>query len=314
MAAWRTLDGRPTRIIAHRGASGRFPEHSGPAFEQAVADGADVLEPDLVPSSDRVLFARHDAWLSRSTDVASRPQFASRRERGLDDREDWWSDRFSSAELRSLCAVQVKPRREQSHNGLHPLLDVEQVLDIAGAAGLTAYPELKHPQWFAQRGVDVVGLLAEVLVRRGLCGREAPLWVQCFEPEPLWRVHQALGVKVFPLVRYDSAAPRALLERVLDETRAFASGVAVNKRLLRMADSAAWIGGAHAQGLEVHAWTFRDDDLPPEFATAQEELSQAFELGIDAVFCDFPDSGVQARMAFEQLEHERRRAVAPDSQ
>lgn len=298
MTRWRTLDGRPTRIIAHRGASGLYPEHTRPAYERAVADGADVLEPDLVPSRDGILFARHDAWLSRSTDVASHTEFAARREVGMDGREDWWCDRFDAAELRTLCAVQTSPGRSRAEDGRHPLLDFDAVLEIALAAGLTAYPELKHPAWFRARGHDVAALLIAALTRRGLKGPSAPVWVQSFEADCLMGVRAALGVRVYPLVEFVSGSPRSWRRRVRSLCRDFADGVAVHKRLLERDDAGDWVESVHAEGCEVHAWTFRDDRLPEGFADPSQELAQAFALGIDAVFCDFPATGVAARNAF----------------
>ena len=42
-------------IIAHRGASGERPEHTRSAYELAIEQGADVIEPDLVMSKERRL-------------------------------------------------------------------------------------------------------------------------------------------------------------------------------------------------------------------------------------------------------------------
>ena len=88
-------------VIAHRGASGERPEHTLEAYRLAIAQGADYIEPDLVMSADGVLFARHDPWLSDSTDIAARPEFADRR-RTLTGPEgevltDWWTFDFTAA-------------------------------------------------------------------------------------------------------------------------------------------------------------------------------------------------------------------------
>jgi len=45
---FRTLDGRAPLVIAHRGASGYFPEETIEAYRLAIAMGVDVIEPDLV--------------------------------------------------------------------------------------------------------------------------------------------------------------------------------------------------------------------------------------------------------------------------
>ena len=79
-------DRRPDRpivdeplVIGHRGASGYRPEHTLAAYELAIAQGADFVEPDLVSTSDGVLVARHENEISGTTDVAAHPEFADRR-------------------------------------------------------------------------------------------------------------------------------------------------------------------------------------------------------------------------------------------
>ncbi len=84
---WATLDGSPPLIIAHRGASGHRPEHTLEAYALAIDMAADVIEPDLVFTKDGVLVARHDRYLSTTTDVADHAEFASRK-RANDDAAD----------------------------------------------------------------------------------------------------------------------------------------------------------------------------------------------------------------------------------
>ena len=81
--ALRTLDGKPPLVIGHRGASGYLPEHTLEAYQLAIDQGAEVIEPDFISTRDGVLIARHDPNLATSTDVASRPEFADRK------RVDW---------------------------------------------------------------------------------------------------------------------------------------------------------------------------------------------------------------------------------
>jgi glycerophosphoryl diester phosphodiesterase len=66
-------------IIAHRGASGFRPEHTLEAYRLAIEQGADFIEPDLVPTRDGVLIARHENELGSTTDVATQADFADRR-------------------------------------------------------------------------------------------------------------------------------------------------------------------------------------------------------------------------------------------
>jgi glycerophosphoryl diester phosphodiesterase len=64
-----TLPGRkPPFVMAHRGDRVHCPENTLPAFEKALADGADILETDLHVSSDGVFMCIHDGTLDRTTD------------------------------------------------------------------------------------------------------------------------------------------------------------------------------------------------------------------------------------------------------
>ena len=66
-------------VIGHRGASALRPEHTLAAYAKAIEDGADMIEPDLVSTRDGVLVARHENEISGTTDIAQRPEFASRK-------------------------------------------------------------------------------------------------------------------------------------------------------------------------------------------------------------------------------------------
>ncbi|MCX8530533.1 MAG: glycerophosphodiester phosphodiesterase family protein, partial [Rhodoluna sp.] len=63
-------------VFGHRGASGYRPENTLEAFELAFDLGADAIECDLLPTADGQLVIIHDHYLSSTTDVASRPEFA----------------------------------------------------------------------------------------------------------------------------------------------------------------------------------------------------------------------------------------------
>ncbi len=80
MSGLATLDGAPPVVIAHRGASGYLAEETIEAYQKSIQMGASVLEFDVIATKDSVLIARHDPNLGVSTDVAQRPEFASRKQ------------------------------------------------------------------------------------------------------------------------------------------------------------------------------------------------------------------------------------------
>lgn len=69
------------------------------------------------------------------------------------------------------------------------------------------------------------------------------------------------------------------------------------------------IDNAHAAGLQVHPYTFRDEELflalEPDgtFQTAEEEYAQFVELGADGFFSDFPETAFNVVQEFVDLDN-----------
>ena len=174
LAAFGTLTGERPIIIAHRGASGLYPEHTALAYRTAIEQGADFIEPDLVMTKDGVLIARHDHYLSATTNIAEHPEFADRKrvlQTPLGDQEDWWADDFTLAELKTLKARQQFPTRSMEYNDQLDILTFDEVIDIALEAAANGRPvglhvEAKAPGYFASVGLDMVDPILEALERK----------------------------------------------------------------------------------------------------------------------------------------------------
>lgn len=276
-------------VIAHRGASGLLPEHCLAGYALAIEQGADVIEPDLVASKDGVLYARHDLGLARSTDIAARPEFVGLRRAGVDGSEDWWIEDLSSTQVDSLRAIQPWPQRPHDRDGAYRVPRFSAVLALLQLERqrrerpLLVYPELKHPEHFLARGIDLVELLARELAAAGMTGPEAPVLVQCFDRSCLDRVRQAVGTRVVQL---------SIELPALDGS--FVDGYGVSKQALMMPAGAKFIAAAHALGRVVHAWTFRDDQPRPGLKPV-DECVEAFACGCDGLFSDFPATALTAR-------------------
>ena len=115
-------------VIGHRGACGHRPEHTLASYELAVELGADVIEPDLVSTRDGVLLARHENEMSRTTDVAEHPEFASRlTTRTIEDHTvtGWFTEDFTFSEIKTLRARERLP-------GRRPRYDANRDADVRG--------------------------------------------------------------------------------------------------------------------------------------------------------------------------------------
>lgn len=307
MFRWPTLSGTPPRIIAHRGASGYRPEHTLDAYALAAQQGADAIEPDVVASRDGVLYARHDLGLRRSTDIASRPEFALRA-REIAGQRDWWIGDFDAVEVDALRAVQPFTGRSDAWDGHFVVPRLGWVLDLARELGaqrgtpLIVDIEFKQPDYFGALGIDVLDAVCRELGQRGASGVHAPVWLECFDHAFLHRAFERLGNPCFALVE-NLPEEFAARDASLRALATWARGVAPAKHLLwdRAGNDNGLVDAAHALGLQIHAWTFRDDRPPAPFASIRAELFAAFALGVDALFCDFPDTAVAARAEFAAL-------------
>jgi glycerophosphoryl diester phosphodiesterase len=321
-------------VIAHRGASGERPEHTMASYRLAIAQGADFIEPDLVMTRDGVLVCRHENEISGTTDVASRPEFAERRaSRTVDGvaATGWWVEDFTLAELRTLRCRERLPQLRPANtafDGQEEIPTFAEALALAREAGVGIYPELKHPTFLRERGLDPVPAFIAA-VREGGGQRAADaMFVQCFEIGALrtlaqmssirWQCIQLVSAAGGPWDRRDLSYADMLIDEGLREVAGYARGIGAEKALILPRDGANTVIGptdliarAHRQSLAVHVWTFRaenfflpnelrrGDPAAPDYQRQHGDLDaelKAFKmLGVDGVFCDFPAAAVAVR-------------------
>jgi glycerophosphoryl diester phosphodiesterase len=169
----RKSEQRPL-VIGHRGASGYLPEHTLESYALAIALGADYIEPDLVMTHDGHLIARHEPNLIATTDVSSRPEFASRKRTAVVDGASevgWFASDFTLAEVKTLRAVQAFEERPQQFNGQFEIPTFEEVIALAKRKShelgrtIGIYPETKHPTYHKSLGLPL-----------GTAARRDPPW------------------------------------------------------------------------------------------------------------------------------------------
>lgn len=309
----------PALVIAHRGASGHRPEHTRAAYELAIAQGADYIEPDLVPTRDGVLIVRHENDLSDTTDVADRyPERRTHKTIDGESRQGFFSEDFTLAEIRTLRARERLPLRSHEFDGQLTVLTLDEVLQLVAQKEselkrrIGLYPELKHPAYFRALGLRVEDALLSALSAAGYGRRTDPVFIQSFEPLCLQRLRPRTALRLIQLIDEPSGHPydlwqsgdrRSYGELVapagLDYIRGYADGIGVHKALLipttasgQLAAVSRLVRDAHARRLLVHVFTLRAEPvfvLPPFRADAQAEAAALLSLGSDGLFCDSPD-------------------------
>ncbi|MEV8504646.1 glycerophosphodiester phosphodiesterase [Actinoplanes sp. NPDC051475] len=324
----------PSLVIGHRGASGYRPEHTLASYELAARMGADYIEPDLVATRDHVLVARHEPEIGGTTDVASRPEFASRRRTVVLDGmavTGWFTHDFTLAELKTLRATERIPQVRQHntlYDGLFEVPTFEEVLRLRERLSrelereIGVYPETKHPTYFRGLGLGLETPLVRALRRHHLDRHDAKVFVQSFEARNLESLHDEYRLRA-PLVFLTSATggpfgdPKSYAEYLtpagLRQLARYTDGIGPDKVQIipRRADDTlgtptGLVGDAHAAGLKVMPYTFRAENQflpadyrigtdPAAYGRAIDEQVTFLRTGIDGLFTDQADIGVLAR-------------------
>lgn len=313
-SANRVAEWESKRVIAHRGASGYLPEHTIAAKAMAYAQGADYIEQDLVMTRDGEVVVLHDHHLDTVTNV--RDVFP---DRARADGRFYVID-FSLAELRQLAVSErfrmdsdersavFEGRFPPGHSSFGISTFAEEIELIQGLNKSTGrsvgiYPEIKSPAFHRDEGMDISAAVLEILREYGYATKQDTVFLQCFDPVELQRIHDELLPELnmaVPLVQLLGTGPDfepLLTEQGLQRVAAYADGIGPSMFLIIKKDSAAanlqatdLVDRAHGLGLVVHPYTFRRDRLPG-FVDDYEELLAIYldDMDVDGVFTDFPD-------------------------
>jgi glycerophosphoryl diester phosphodiesterase len=268
--------------IAHRGASAYAPEHTLAAYRLAIEQKADYVEQDLAVTKDGVLICLHDDSLERTTNVAAIfPDRAS--VDSILGRRRWLAVDFTLEEIKRLDAGSwFDPR----FAGERVPTWEEAIAAVGMAAGL--YPELKSPELYRARGIDMTALFAASLRKAGLeQALPSRLVLQSFDAQTLRDATAALPTlaRTFLIERRDGA--RWLTPQGLAEIATFATGIGPTKRLLEGRPDL--VQAARKAGLTVTPYTFTSNASSRFLDVRAEMRHYLFELGVDALFTDNPD-------------------------
>jgi len=98
-AAWSQP---PTQVIAHRGANAYAPENTLPAFEKALAMGADGVECDILLTADGNVVISHDDTIDRCSDGSGRISDMTLAQLREHDFGGWFGEEFAGTRIPTL--------------------------------------------------------------------------------------------------------------------------------------------------------------------------------------------------------------------
>ncbi len=259
-------------VGAHRGARSIAPENTLFAARKALETGAHFWECDVRLSGDDVPLIFHDDDFVRTTDVARRPEFASRAPFAAHD--------FTAAEARTLDAGAWFA--DTDPYGTVASGEVPES-DLAAVRGQRV-PTLEEILVFCRDNAFPVNL--EIKDHQDLPGHEkaVPLVLDALRRTKTEHLALLSSFNHAYMAAVREAAPHiptaALFHDALPKNAAaylLSLGAAACHPHFELVD-ADLVRALHAEGLKVNAWTVNDIGLGRELLA----------LGVDAVVTDWP--------------------------
>jgi len=215
-------------VIAHRGASCDFAEHTLAAYLAAIDAGAQGFECDVRLTADNILVCWHDADLSRTSDGTGR------------------ISKMTWAEIRNVDAGSWHRAGQKAK----PLLFAE-LLDLAVSSGRSLSIETKHPVRTSGRVEhELAKLLAPFLPLNSGSPAAAPFRMMSFSR--------------FAVARWRRLAPSVPAVMLIDRGPLVAgTAPAIGPGIHRLRKNPSLVKKAHDSGHEVHVWTV---DEPSDIA------------------------------------------------
>ncbi|KAL2935501.1 Glycerophosphodiester phosphodiesterase GDPD6 [Bienertia sinuspersici] len=326
--------------LAHRGSNGEFPEETAPAYLRSIKEGADFIETDILSSKDGVLICFHDVILDATTDIAEHKEFADRK-RTYDVQgyivTGFFTVDFTWKELQTLRVKQRFSFRDQQYNGKFPIIKFEDYISIALNASRVVgiYPEIKDPIFINKHvkwsnGKKFEDVFMDTLKNHGYKGSymskawlKQPCFIQSFAPSSLVYVSNQtdlpniflIGGPTWRTEDTNQTFQEVTSDAYFDYIKNYVVGIglwkdaivpAVNNHLQPPTDL---VVRAHAHDLQVHPYTFRNENQYLHFEFHQDPYIEfdfwVNKMRVDGLFTDFTGSLHNFQKWTSPISHDR---------
>ena len=243
-------------VHGHRGARAVRPENTIPAFEYAIAAGADVLETDMAVTRDNVLVLSHEPLIQQ-------PMCTGPGDKVM-------IHELTLAELRQWdCGAMKNPRfpKQEAVPGTR-MPKLSDLFDLASRGSFEFNIETKifgnHPE-YTPSPEEFVRLVLEQIRKYKL---ESRVILQSFDFRTLVAMH--------------AIAPEIRLSALIEDKRDFVEVGRVSKAAIISPEyhlvTKEKVAVAHAAGLQVVPWT----------ANTPADWQKLVDAGVDAIISDDP--------------------------
>ncbi|WP_435927217.1 glycerophosphodiester phosphodiesterase [Dryocola sp. BD613] len=202
-------------------------------------------------------------------------------------------------------------------------IEFVQGLNHSSGKNIGIYPEIKAPWFHHQEGKDIAAKTLAVLRQYGYTSKQDKVYLQCFDAQELQRIKTTLeprlgmDLKLVQLIAYTDWNETQQQQTdgrwvnysydwmfkpgAMKQIARYADGIGPDYHMLVAEGSTkgnvkltAMVKEAHDSNLTVHPYTVRADALPEYVSNVNQLFDMLYnKAGVDGVFTDFPDKGVQ---------------------
>ncbi|TDM00619.1 MAG: glycerophosphodiester phosphodiesterase [Flavobacteriaceae bacterium] len=241
-------------------------------------------------------------------------------------------------ELRVKQVFEDRPQEHNYKYSLTTLSElIDQIKAYPKTKPIQLFLEIKNASFHHRNNLNIEDQTLKVLNKHGWNNAESPVYIESFEVSNLKKIRTESKVKLVQLIdadllnhkgelvydnqfgapddfgKYNDARNYGDLisNKGLDEIKTYAQAIGVWKPYIVSYNgeertnlvATNLIERAHQRNLQVFAYSFRNEwyRLPLEYKNDPiNEYLHFFNLGIDGVFTDFPDTAQQALSKFEE--------------
>ncbi|KQJ93736.1 glycerophosphodiester phosphodiesterase GDPDL7 [Brachypodium distachyon] len=302
-----TDDGERPFIITHNGASGVFPGCTDLAYQQAVKDGADIIDCPVRMSKDGVAFCLASADLTSSTTAATTFMTKVVTINEIQNKSGIFSFDLSWSEIQSVKPDLIGPyapvglKRNPAVKNAGKFLTLTEFLDFAKTSNVSGIMiEIEHASYLATRGLGVVDAVTKSLVNASydkedkqhvLIQSDDSSVLSAFKNFPTFQ-----RVLVVHSVISDASKPS------IDEIKEFAHAVSVTRTSLVEVNGFFLTGFTnlverlHAANISVYAGVLKNEFMNLGFDywadPMMEIATYSASLAVDGLVTEFPATAI----------------------
>lgn len=317
-------------VVGRHGSPVEMPEGTAESFAAALDAGVDYLEAEVVMTKDDELVVRDDNELSRSTDVADRPEFADRETTKTVDGVEtagWFSEDFTLDELRSLRAIEPDPELRPAsaeYDGDHAVIGFDDFLtqladfNLENATEIGVFVQPRRASYFRGLRLPMERAIAKSLRRARLVNEPERVTVESSDLALLQRLEDNVGDNVLSAFVVDSErgdAAQALEADALAELPSTIDLVAVEVAAFAGQDAFDLSKRIHDAGFAMAVYPisyenallgdyFRVGDDPSAPGNLEGQVDGLRMIGVDVLLAESPVEVIETLTALELADPE----------